>query len=150
MSNLSELDLNITNIPSGIIEEFTTIAVERGVKQDELAKTAIVSFVEAAGVIPPVADEIVEKLRRAQREFNNFNVIHLSLAGSIARGSAKRGSDIDLVATFKGSMGISKIGGARELAESILGKKHKIDFLPASSLKPHVYESVLKDAINIF
>ncbi len=81
MSSLSEFDLNAKDVPRSMIKEFSAIAVERGVKQDGLIKTAVISFVEAAGVIPPEADEIVEKLQKVQREFKEYNLIHLNLIG---------------------------------------------------------------------
>ena len=149
MPSQTELDLN-ANLSKEIIEELTTIAVERGVQLGELVKSAVENFVDDVGVKPPEADEIIQKLRKVRRKFNEFNVVQLSLVGSVARGCAKRGSDIDLVAKFHGSMGLSKIGGARKLAKSTIGEEFKIDLLPIGSLKSHVYESAMNDAICIF
>jgi len=64
-----------------------------------------------AGVLPaprrPQAPPSLEEIARLARPIClRFHLRRLDLFGSVARGAARRGSDIDLIATFEGTPGL--------------------------------------------
>ena len=78
------------------------------------------------------------------------NVDHLILFGSIARGEADRGSDIDLMAEISGKVRVSNLNKIEKIIEKSLGRKYKFDVVVKSWLKPEVIESALNEGLLIF
>ena len=107
-------------------------------------------FVEENGVKPPKAEEIVSKLRKARKSFVEANLKHLTLFGSVARGNAENGSDIDIMADFGGYVEISVLTAASTIAEKTLGTQYKVDFVEKYGLKKEVIKSVRNEGIEIF
>ena len=149
MLNNPRVGLKI-NLPTEISAEFLQISVESGVQPEELASSVLTEYISSVGVFPPPAEVIVDQLQQIQHEFEQENVLHLSLYGSVARNEAKRGSDIDLLAEFECRVGLKKWTRTIEIAERKLGSKAKIDLLPKSYLRESALKSAKKDAIKIF
>jgi uncharacterized protein len=71
------------------------------------------------------------------------DVSMIGVFGSIARGEAKRGSDIDLMVRFsKRKSLLSVVRLERELTEA-LGRK--VDLLTEGALSPYLRERILKE-----
>ena len=138
------------SLPAEYLEELKQFSAERGKSSKLFAGEIITDFIKKTGVKPPTADQIIEKLKQAQSEFEAENVTHLSLFGSVARGDAHYGSDIDLVAEFDCGVGVKKWGRTKKIAIEVLGEKYKIDLVPSKSLKREIRESAMKDAVIIF
>ncbi len=138
------------SLPAEYLEELKQFSAERGKSSKLLAGEIIADYIKKTGAKPPPADQIIEKLKHAQSKFKSENVIHLSLFGSVARGDAHYGSDIDLVAEYDCGVGIMKWGRTKKIAKEVLGEKYKIDLVPSKSLKKEIRESAMRDAVKIF
>ena len=128
------------------------IAAERGLPVEDVVNIAVSEYVDAQGLVPPTATEIIQKLKPLKPKFEREEVIHLSLFGSVARGEARRGSDIDLVAEFKNGWGagLFRLGRLDELVENAIGEGFKIDLVPYHFLPPPIQEAANSHAIKIF
>jgi predicted nucleotidyltransferase len=98
----------------------------------------------------PVSDRILATLRHHAPELQAAGVAHLRLFGSVARGEATPASDIDLLADFTPGKRISLItlGGLEVRLTNMLG--NNVEVACADSLKPHIRERVLQEAVVAF
>jgi hypothetical protein len=78
--------------------------------------------------VPPSAEEIARRLEPYCRV---HGIVRLDVFGSVARGDARPGSDIDLIATFREIPGLRYFGMERELAR-LLGSR--VDLLLAEDV----------------
>ena len=78
--------------------------------------------------VPPSAEEIARRLEPFCRV---HGIVRLDVFGSVARGDARPGSDIDLIATFREIPGLRYFGMERELAR-LLGSR--VDLLLAEDV----------------
>lgn len=67
--------------------------------------------------------------------------------GSIARGSAADGSDVDLLVTFEAGRSLFDLGGLVADLEVLLGRS--VDVVTEDDLRSHVRERVLADAVAL-
>ncbi len=88
---------------------------------------------------------IVETLRQY---FKGQPVLKVWLFGSFARGEEKSDSDIDILVTFDGSIGLFKYASMQSDLKNILNKN--VDLVSDSALFPWVKESVYNDRILIY
>lgn len=112
----------------------------------------------------PVADQAVrassvraqlgphaEKLRRRRRPLLNaaqrHGVVKLRVFGSLARGEARSGSDIDLLVDLKPGRTLLDIAGFRREAAEILDIP--VDVATADMLKERVRDEVLREALPL-
>ena len=108
------------------------------------------NFVDDNGIQPPAVKVIISKLHKQRSSFNDSKVKHLRLFGSVARGEAGKGSDIDLMADFGGSVELSNIIEARMLAEKSIGREYKIDLVAKYKLKDEIIDVAQSEGIEIF
>lgn len=98
--------------------------------------------------VPPNIHEIAKALESYCR---NNGIQRLEIFGSVARGNAKRGSDVDLIATFSQPIGLRFFSMADEMAK-ILGVP--VDLLDRQAVdemtNPFRKQSILADAREIF
>jgi len=93
---------------------------------------------------------VVRTLRMHEPELRAAGIVHLRLFGSVARGEATAGSDIDLMADFDRSKRLTlvKLGNAHSLLSNILGAK--VDLSLSSSMKENVRDRAMREAILAF
>ena len=108
------------------------------------------NFVEDNGIQPPSVKVIISRLCKQRDSFINAKVKHLRLFGSVVRGEAGKGSDIDLMADFGGSEDLSDFNEACKIAEKSIGKEYKIDFVSKHDLKDEILDAALNEGIEIF
>lgn len=92
----------------------------------------------------------VSILRAHQRDLRAAGILHLRIFGSVARGEASPGSDIDLMADFDPSKSLSLLSMAHlenRLAD-LLGVK--VDLTPADSMKDYVRKDAIREAVYAF
>jgi addiction module HigA family antidote len=113
--------------------------------KDELAQLR-----PCGGVLRIDADDVLDRLRASENELRKAGIERLYLFGSIARGEARAGSDVDLFyePSPAARIGLLTLQKIRKRIEDILGLK--ADLVPADSLRPHVRENAGRDAIRIF
>ncbi len=76
-----------------------------------------------------------------------FGVTRLALFGSVARGTALPGSDIDLLVGFDGPATPDRYFGVQFYLEDLLGRA--VDLVTERALRPQLRPYVERDAITI-
>ena len=98
--------------------------------------------------MPPTLETIAQKLAPYCRQ---AGIIRLEVFGSIARGDAKRGSDVDLIVTFAQTPGLRFFTMETEISE-ILGVP--VHLLTRDSVEqmtnPYRRASIMADAKEIY
>ena len=70
-----------------------------------------------------------------------------ALFGSVVRGEAAEGSDIDILVEFEGRKSLLDLAGLKMEIQDILGKK--VDILTYGSLHPLLKDRILKEQVVI-
>lgn len=92
--------------------------------------------------------ENVHSLLAAHRdEIEGFGVKSLRLFGSVARGEASAGSDVDLLVSFQEVPTFSAFMKLRIFLEDLLGAR--VDLITESGLRERVRPLVEKDAVRV-
>jgi uncharacterized protein len=90
--------------------------------------------------------EVLSLVNAHRDRLDAFAVKGLFLFGSVARGEATVESDVDFLVEFNRPVGLFTLLGLKSFLEDILGCS--VDVGTPSSLRPHVRETVLKEAIR--
>jgi predicted nucleotidyltransferase len=90
--------------------------------------------------------QVLDKLTAHQDRFDEFAVKALFLFGSVARDEATSESDVDFLVEFNRPVGLFTLLGLKAYLEELLGCS--VDVGTPSSLRPHLRETVLKEAIR--
>jgi len=103
---------------------------------------------KAQSTAPPAPETVARKLAPYCKK---SGIIRLEAFGSVARGDARQGSDVDLIATFTENPGLRFFGMEEEMA-AILGTP--VHLLTAESVRqmtnPYRRASILADAKVIY
>ncbi|MBP0003111.1 MAG: nucleotidyltransferase family protein [Cyanobacteria bacterium SBC] len=91
-------------------------------------------------------EQVLQLLQNHREQLDNFAVKALFLFGSVARGEATSKSDVDVLVEFKHPVGLFTLLGLQAYLEDLLGCS--VDVGTPSSLRPHLRETVLKEAIR--
>ena len=95
-------------------------------------------------------EEILTALRAHERQLKEAGILRLSLFGSTARNTRAAESDVDLLAAFDHSLGLSLLDVIHienQIAD-LLGCK--VDLIEEGTLKPRVQKSVQTEAVRAF
>lgn len=95
-------------------------------------------------------DYVITKLREHAPELKAAGIVHLRLHGSLARGTAKATSDVDLIAEFDRTKHLSLLDmvGLENRLSDLLGGR--VDLSPAHTLKQPVAERAIHEAVLAF
>lgn len=93
-------------------------------------------------------DEILEKIRSHRYGIKRFGVKRLALFGSVARGDAKEGSDVDLLVELEKPLGWEVVD-LRDYLQELLGAKVDLVTQPAVLKKPLLWKSIQEDMIHV-
>ena len=74
-------------------------------------------------------------------------IVRAGLFGSVARGEAKRGSDVDILIETDGTLGLFEFVGLKQALESRL-KRH-VDLVEYSTIKPALRKKIMLDHIQL-
>ena len=89
---------------------------------------------------------VLEVLDTHRNSLNEFAVKALFLFGSVARDEATSESDVDLLVEFNRPVGLFTLLGLQSHLENLLGCS--VDLGTPTSLRPHLRETVLKEAVR--
>lgn len=91
------------------------------------------------------------RLRRHRRAVINaadaHGITNLRVFGSVARGTDRADSDIDLLVDLPSHIGLIDLERARHDLEALLGAR--VDLIPASDLKPDLATEVLAEVVRL-
>jgi len=92
-------------------------------------------------------EEIIGVLRQHAADLAREGVRSLALFGSVARGTASAGSDIDLLVEFERPVGLFAFVGLQQRLTELLGRP--VDLVPRDGLKPRLRAAILSEAIPV-
>ena len=78
---------------------------------------------------------------------DRFGVEKLALFGSMARGTAEQGSDVDVLVTFDGPATSKRYFGLQFYLEDLLGRP--VDLVTHKALRPELRPYIEQEAINV-
>jgi hypothetical protein len=93
-------------------------------------------------------ERVLGLLNSHRNRLDEFAVKALFLFGSVARGEATPESDVDLLVEFDRPVGLFTLLKLQSYLEELLGCS--VDLGTPNSLRPHLRETVLKEAIRAF
>ena len=95
-------------------------------------------------------DRVIAILREHAPELKDAGVMHLRVFGSVARGDASSGSDVDLLADFDKSRRFTLVtlGGLESRLTDLLGVK--VDLSSPEWMRESIRDRVLEEAILVF
>lgn len=93
---------------------------------------------------------MIERLRAHEQELRSAGISHLSLFGSVARGSAIPDSAVDLLAELDPSarVGLFRLAALERRLAEMLG--HGVDLVPAPIEQSRLREGVERDRSGVF
>jgi len=92
-------------------------------------------------------DEVIDRLTRSEGDLRRLGVKSLRLFGSVARGEATPGSDVDLLVAFDGSPTFSGFMALKIFIEDLLGVR--VDLVTETGLREAVRPHVEREAIRV-
>ncbi len=94
-------------------------------------------------------DKIIESLHYNRELLTRFHVRSLSIFGSVVRGEARSGSDIDLLVEFEqdAPIGLFEFVRLKQELSALLGMK--VDLGMPDALHPALKENILKEAVHV-
>jgi predicted nucleotidyltransferase len=94
-------------------------------------------------------EEAIHRLYENQAELRRLGVEHLYLFGSVVRGEARGGSDVDLFFDHpEGSIGLLQLVDIKDAAARALGRK--ADITTRRSLHPLLKQRIEASALRVF
>ena len=93
---------------------------------------------------------VIAKLREHEPELKAAGIVHLRLFGSVARGEAAAGSDVDLMAEFDKSKRLTlvNVGSLQSRLSELLGVN--VDLSSPEWMREPVKSRALSEAISAF
>jgi len=93
---------------------------------------------------------IMQQLKATEPELRRRGVAHLSLFGSLVRGEAGEGSDVDIAVEIEAghSFSLIRMEDTRLLLEDMLG--HPVDLGEVESFRPTVRAAFEQDQVKVF
>jgi hypothetical protein len=97
-----------------------------------------------------LADRVIATLRAHEAELRRAGIRQVSLFGSVARGDAADGSDVDLAAEFDPTarMDLFRLTALERRLGEILGRR--VDLLPEPVEKPRLRANLERDRRRAF
>ena len=92
-------------------------------------------------------ETILTTLREAEPELKNRGVRSLSVFGSVARGEATPGSDLDILVDFSRPVGLFAFMRLKFFLEEITGCR--VDLVTPDALRPEMRENIFKEAVHV-
>ena len=94
--------------------------------------------------------DVIQTLREHRDELRErFGVRSLALFGSVARGDAGEGSDVDLLVEFERPVGLLHLIGTEQHLQELL-RVEKVDLVLRDDVIPELKDRILSEAIDVF
>jgi len=91
--------------------------------------------------------QLKEILKGKEADLQRFHVKSLFVFGSVARGEATDGSDIDFLVEFDCPVGMFEFLDLKYFLEDLL--KQEIDLATRKALHPRLKDNILREAIRV-
>lgn len=134
--------------PAGTLTRIDIVASPR--HRAAFIRQAVAEKLDRLAKSPPTLDVVTKTLRAHEAELRRSGLLHVSVFGSISRGEAGPGSDIDLLVELDPDARIGAfayVALQRQLADLF---SHPVDIADRASLKAAIRSSVLRDEVRAF
>ncbi len=91
-------------------------------------------------------EQVLERLSGQKPALREFKVASISIFGSVARGEAQDGSDVDVLVEFSEPVGLFHFVRLKRFLEERLGVR--VDLVTPGALKAQLRERILSEAIR--
>jgi len=91
-------------------------------------------------------DEVLRRLAEGRAELAQLGVRSLDLFGSVARGEAGSGSDVDLLVEFDRAIGLFHFFRVQQRLEEMLGCR--VDLVMRDAVKRQLRERIFSEAVR--
>jgi uncharacterized protein len=92
-------------------------------------------------------EHVLQILHQNKAEINTYGVKTLALFGSVARGEAHPGSDVDLLVEFDRPVGLFGLIALQQRLEELLGCS--VDLGTPDSLKNRIRTQIMEDCVYV-
>lgn len=135
-----------------LITQTVRAAARAGYSQREIANATGRSQPEISRLIRfRGTSPLAKKLRQSRTELlaiaREFGLHNIEVFGSVARGTDDKTSDVDLLFTTRGEHTLFTLAAAEAAMARVLGVN--VDLVDRNTLKPHVSETALREAIPL-
>jgi predicted nucleotidyltransferase len=137
-------------LPATVRDRLTQFAESRGESVQQVVARAVSRLLADEAREPPARQVVLSQLKQMEAELRRDGVSALWIFGSVARGAAQPGSDIDLAVEFDPASNASLLTVARlqQDIQDALGAS--VDIGIRDDLRPHVIEGFQRDAVRVF
>jgi predicted nucleotidyltransferase len=91
-------------------------------------------------------DQILALLKSRKRQLKKYGIHSLSIFGSVARGQARKKSDVDILVDFEKPVGLFEYARLKMYLERVLGRE--VDLVTPEALRKELREDILREAIR--
>ena len=92
--------------------------------------------------------DVLDRLsEQGQKIRKRFAVRKLSVFGSVSRGDAEAGSDLDVLVEFEGRADFDRFMDLKFYLEDLLGER--VDLVTLNAIKPHLRAEIEREAIRV-
>ena len=90
---------------------------------------------------------IITKIQKNRTYLNRLGVKSLAVFGSVARGEARKDSDVDILVEFDGAVTFDRFMDTKFYLEELLGRR--VDLVVPNALKPRLKNRIAQDLIYV-
>jgi predicted nucleotidyltransferase len=91
-------------------------------------------------------DQVLALLKSRRRQLKKYGIHSLSIFGSVARGEARKNSDVDILVDFEKPVGLFEYARLKIYLEGLLGRE--VDLVTPEALRKELREEILREAIR--
>lgn len=91
-------------------------------------------------------EEILQVLKEHSSELKKLDVHSLAIFGSVARGTARKTSDVDILVEFSRPIGLFEFARLKLHLEKLLGRR--VDLVTPDAIRKEMRETILREAIH--
>ena len=91
-------------------------------------------------------EEVLRALKEHNSELKSFDVRSLAIFGSVARGTDRKTSDVDILVEFNRPIGLFEFARLKIYLEKLL--QRKVDLVTPDALRKEMRETILQEAIR--
>ena len=92
-------------------------------------------------------EEVVKLITEHRPDLERLGMKSLAVFGSVARGEARAGSDIDILVEFEGTPSFDQYMDLKFYLEDLLNSR--VDLVTADALKPRMRPIVEREAVRV-
>jgi uncharacterized protein len=90
---------------------------------------------------------IIAKIKKNRTHLNSLGVKRLAIFGSVARGEARRGSDVDILVEFNGKVTFDRFMDTKIYLEDLLHRR--VDLVLPEAIKPRLKDNIAQDLVYV-